>query len=544
MIDGDLVYSIQEERLVYEKNASGWPELSIARTLAFAGLKPEQIDHIGLSSRHHFLRKRSPRDHTRIFKSRLSIPGIAYDFAKNAAAEVLHFPGRRLAQLTIAGFDPARATFVDHHLCHAAAAYHGLRQERSKPYLVFTLDGAGDELCASISIGKDDKLERRHTTHYYHSLGALYSTLTFLMGFEPMEHEYKLMGMAAYADPKQAERAAKIFERYLAVDDANCTFRRLVPEPIFQIARRMRRDIAGFRFDHLCAGMQLATERLMIQWVRSAVARYGIRSILCGGGVFMNVKANKLLAELPEIDDIDVFPSCGDETNPIGACYAIHTSRFESAPIPVRTMYLGDAVCDADVETELGRRALPYRRVENIECVTARLLADGEAVARVKGRLELGARALCNRSILADPSNQDNVRLLNQAVKKRDFWMPFAPVMMEEDHERYLVNPKHLKSPYMMLAFDTRDNFRELIAAVHNVDLSARAQILRKGENPEMERLLEEFKRVTGRAALLNTSYNLHGYPICLGAKEALDVFETSGLKYLALNNYLVTKQG
>ena len=156
--------------------------------------------------------------------------------------------------------------------------------------------------------------------------------------------------------------------------------------------------------------------------------------------------------------------------------------------------------------------------------------------------MEFGARALCNRSILADPINQDMIRVLNQAVKNRDFWMPFAPVISEERQQQYIINQKNLPSPYMMLAFNTKDNFREMIAAVHNADLTARAQIIRNKDNPDVIRILKKYEKLTGRGVLLNTSYNLHGYPIVLGPKEAIDVFMKSGLEYLALGNFMVYK--
>ena len=161
---------------------------------------------------------------------------------------------------------------------------------------------------------------------------------------------------------------------------------------------------------------------------------------------------------------------------------------------------------------------------------------------RVAGRMEFGARALGNRSILADPANLDMVRLLNQAVKKRDFWMPFAPLMRNAVQDRYLKNPKRLAAPYMMQSFDTRANFGELIAAVHQADLTARAQLLRPSDNPELWRLLESFERRTGRGVLLNTSYNLHGFPIVRGPREALEVFQNSGLQHIALGPFLVGK--
>lgn len=156
--------------------------------------------------------------------------------------------------------------------------------------------------------------------------------------------------------------------------------------------------------------------------------------------------------------------------------------------------------------------------------------------------MEFGARALGNRSILADPGNQDVVRVINQMVKKRDFWMPFAPIVREEQQHRYLQNPKNLRSPYMMMTFDTRENFREMIAAVHNADLTCRAQILAKEQNPAMYEILKEFEALTGRGVLLNTSFNLHGFPIVKDAAQALHVFAHSGLEYLQAGEYLVRK--
>jgi carbamoyltransferase len=157
--------------------------------------------------------------------------------------------------------------------------------------------------------------------------------------------------------------------------------------------------------------------------------------------------------------------------------------------------------------------------------------------------MEFGARALGNRSILADPSNQDVVRVINRMVKNRDFWMPFAPVVRRERMHEYFVNPKDFVSPYMMLTFDTRENFRELIAAVHNADLTARPQVIEADQNPDYYRLLQIFEQHTGRGVLLNTSFNLHGFPIIASADEAMNVFENSGLEYLNLGQLLVHKR-
>lgn len=148
-----------------------------------------------------------------------------------------------------------------------------------------------------------------------------------------------------------------------------------------------------------------------------------------------------------------------------------------------------------------------------------------------------------NRSILADPKSQDVVRVINRMVKKRDFWMPFAPMVKEERQHDYIKNPKHLRSPFMMMTFDTKENFRELIAAVHNADLTCRAQILSRGQNPQMHDIISAFERRTGGGIILNTSFNLHGFPIVRTAEEAIGVLRDSGLEYLQVGDYIVRKK-
>jgi carbamoyltransferase len=174
----------------------------------------------------------------------------------------------------------------------------------------------------------------------------------------------------------------------------------------------------------------------------------------------------------------------------------------------------------------------------------AELLADGQIVARASGKMEFGARALGSRSILADPINQDVVRVINRMIKKRDFWMPFAPVVRRQEAAAYFRNPKDLPSPYMMNTFDSTDRRTEFMAAVHNADLTARPQLLEDGQNPGYEAILDRFAQRTGRHVLLNTSFNLHGEPVVSGAADAVRVLLNSGLRYLVLGDLLVTKRG
>ena len=203
-----------------------------------------------------------------------------------------------------------------------------------------------------------------------------------------------------------------------------------------------------------------------------------------------------------------------------------------------------DAQAQAALTSFKFARPVTWTRYADIEAQIAGLLTEGHIVARAKGRMEFGARALGNRSILADPAQPNVVRVINDMIKMRDFWMPFAPVVRAEQSEVYMRKPKPMPAPYMIITFDVRPEKRqEMQAALHPYDWTARPQEISQDSNPDYWRILERFEALTGRGCLLNTSFNLHGYPIVYGAGDALEVFEHSGLEYLALGNYLVRKE-
>ena len=181
------------------------------------------------------------------------------------------------------------------------------------------------------------------------------------------------------------------------------------------------------------------------------------------------------------------------------------------------------------------------RRCEDIEREVAALLAKGEVVARYKGREEFGARALGNRSILADPSRYDVVQIINKMIKCRDFWMPFACSILQEDADTYVKNPKGVFAPYMILTFDSKKT-EDIRAGSHPEDKTVRPQIVTPAHNAEYHRLISEFKKLTGRGAVLNTSFNLHGFPIVSSPDDAAEVFVKSGLRHLAVGDYLLSK--
>lgn len=541
-----VIYAIQEERLCGEKNFWGFPKLSIKACLNSMGASLSDVVGLAYGGNSVLCRYHSREDVIESYRRQETLTG---KLRQRVAMPILttlrsnYGQGKLRQLLDENGLADLEVVHYDHHLSHAATAYYGLRTSPEKKYLVLTCDGAGDGLCATVRVmgGGEDRLVAE--THWGESLGAIYSWVTYGMGFVPMEHEYKLMGMAPYASESGTQELAEIFHRYLAMSEDGLSFKRQTRRRMNDVYSVMEADLRGKRFDWICAGLQRFTEEMLEQWVRNAVRATGVSDVLVAGGVFMNVKANKRIAEIEEVTSFEAFPSCGDETLPMGALYLDAARRYGGDQVePMKNYYLGDDLSEEEILSALSNCGLSYEKPDDIAKTVADVLAAGHPLARCAGRMEFGARALGNRSILGDPSNQDLVRVINRMVKKRDFWMPFAPMMLEERQDDYVHNPKRLRSPYMMMTFDTKENFRELIAAVHNADLTCRAQLLSKPYNPAMYDILKAFEQKTGRGVILNTSFNLHGLPIVRTPKEALSVLQGSGLEYLQLGDYLVRK--
>jgi carbamoyltransferase len=437
----------------------------------------------------------------------------------------------------------------DHHLSHASAAYFGWGNMKDK-ILVLTCDGAGDCACATVSIGDQGNLRAIARTEESHSIGAFFGKITYLLGMVPMEHEYKVMGLAPYAEnAREAGRIAEEFSQMFEFDPQNpMIWRRKNGSPAMQFASAYIADhIRLRRFDHVAAGAQLFIEHFLTQWVKNCVQATGIPRVALSGGVFMNVKANKRILELPEVQELFVFPSCGDETNAIGAAWLLYKEKYKEVPRPLHHLYLGPDCDDQQVESAIRNYQFsnPIRSFEHedIEFRVAELLASSGIVARFKGRCEFGARALGNRSILANASDMNAVRTINSMIKCRDFWMPFAPSVLAERSEDYFRKPKPMPAPHMIMTFDTREEKRSAIpAAIHPHDFTGRPQEVSESANPAYYKLIKYFEQLTGEALILNTSFNLHGEPVVCTPEDALRVFDISGLQHLAIGNVLLSK--
>jgi carbamoyltransferase len=308
----------------------------------------------------------------------------------------------------------------------------------------------------------------------------------------------------------------------------------------------LHKELADQRFDNISAAVQEHFENLMVEWVRNAVEATGVHKVACSGGLFLNVKANKRLRELPVIDDIFFYPACDDGGMPVGAALEgyVNLCRRDGLKIdvpPLADLYYGMEHSNEEIDrllNEAKMRAKP-QYVDDVDAEIGEMISKGKIVGRFSGRDEWGPRALGNRSILADPRNLTVIRRLNHAIKMRDFWMPFAPSTIEEDSSKYFKECRAAR--YMIEAFDTTREANDIIAGLHPFDGTARPQTVNEW-NLGYRKLLLEFRSRTGVSGVLNTSFNLHGFPIVGTPELALFTLKNSALDAVAIGNWLVER--
>lgn len=566
--DGEVIGCMSEERFTREKNQSAYPMLSIDYLLTQANISSSDISAVALAGYEALESEwfeRMTRDEeyideylgvkkTGTIQRKVRRVGEKLHISSKAKGKILTSNDNRFRVIVDhMGIPKEKIHIIEHHTAHAAAAYYGSPFAGGDPQrvAVLTNDASGDGLCATWNTGGPKGIDRiAASPSAAGSLGSFYSLITLYLGMRQLEHEYKVMGLAPYAPNYGKERSYKVLKQMIAFERKSPPkFKWKVRKDRF---RFMMENLARHRFDWVAGAAQDLLEEILIEWVKEGIRAAGESRVAVSGGVFMNVKANQKVADLDEVEDIFILPSCGDESNAIGAAYWLHSKMNVSGRgercIPLSGLYLGRDVLESDVTTAMDQLKVKERHVvrqfEDIEVEIARLLSKGEVVARVKGREEFGARALGNRSILANPSDFRTVAHINKMIKSRDFWMPFAPSILEERADDYIENPKGLRSPYMMITFDSTARGREeLSAACHPYDGTLRPQLIERSHNPDYYRLVKEFEGLTGIGGVLNTSYNLHGEPIVSSAEDAIRTFENSGLLHLAIGQYLVSKK-
>lgn len=558
--NGKIVFCQSEERLNRIKNSTGFP----IHTLNYIYeniCTPDEIDSITLFqeslSSYLFLKKH----HFKSFQygyylspevingGRFSRSELKWQLSQwrarnsiesntNLRAEALDYFSRST------GVPEKKIKFIKHHAAHAYSTIAHIQNWENA--LVFTLDGVGDYTSATVSKLDNGRLLVLQETDHRNSLGYFYTAITALLGMKAGEHEFKVMGLAPYSSPKYYKPILDQLKKLIWLDENGQFVAKLPPTALMSALDKI---ILHQRFDNVAGAIQTLVEELIIIWIRYWTSKTKILNIAISGGVFMNVKAcQKIIQELP-IDKYFVMPSAADESTAIGAAYwAGIQSSTPVLPVPFSDLYLGREFTDEEISSDFSAMNASARykivKPEKLSRSVAELLANNQVVARFSGRMEFGARALGNRSILANPSDFSTVELINASIKSRDFWMPFTPSILAEDVSQYIVDHERIFAPYMSITFDTTELAQKHIkAAIHPRDKTARPQCVLPDWNPEYHEIISEFKNLTGIGAVLNTSFNLHGEPNVCSPRDALHTMDNSGLKYLAIGSYLLEKR-
>lgn len=547
--DGKVMAAIAEERIRNVKHYSGTPIKSIEEVLKISKVNPSEVDMIAIGGlvRVHAPLKEYPL-YVKLYEKLSPITARPF-FTKHLISFLHKF--RKLDELKKVaaelGIQNAEITFVEHHLAHAATAYYSSPWNLDEKVLVLTADGAGDGISSTVSIGHKGEIKRIGESIYYHSLGnVFYSEITRYLGMVPWDHEYKVMGLAPYG---KGDYCIDKIKRIIDIDEANpLRFKNKTGAYTWSVQKKLKKLLDGQRFDNIAAATQTWFEHLITTWVRSAIAKTDIRKIACAGGLFLNVKANKQILALEDIEDIFFYPASGDDGLAVGAAlqgYFQVAIRDGKRPIkaPITDIYYGTSFTNDYIKNVLKESGLleKAKYIDRIDEEVGEMLSKSNMViARFSGGMEWGPRGLGNRSIIANPSDVKTIRKINYAIKMRDFWMPFAPSILTSRINDYVVNGR--VAPYMILAFDSTDKRDELAAGIHPYDLSCRPQTVDSNYNPAYEQVLKSFENKTGIGAVLNTSFNLHGYPIVHSPEIAIWTFKNSALDALALGNYLIQR--
>ncbi|MBN1779890.1 hypothetical protein JW948_02095 [bacterium] len=446
--------------------------------------------------------------------------------------------------------------FVDHHTAHAASAYYTSGLENA---MVVTLDGQGDGLCGTVSTGSQGALQRVDAVSSYQSVGLFYNFITWMLGFKPNRHEGKITGLAAYGDPG---RTLEAYQELFSMEGPE--FRYKLAEKVFQHAYPHRSNYPKFLDathgifesctpEDIAAGVQDLSEKCVQTYVAHHLRnQYGDKEtdVCLAGGVFANVKINQRVAEIPGVRSVYIFPAMGDGGLCAGAALKSYYDHCpdEYSRIPERRIphvYLGPEYSERDMEACLKASALRFEYIEDIEDRIGQLLADGHVVARFNGRMEYGPRALGNRSILYQPTDPTVNDWLNKKLKRTEF-MPFAPsTLMEEDESLYhRVQANRFPAEFMTITFDCTEKMQKSAPATVHVDATARPQLVTEKINASYTRILRAYRKRSGLATVINTSFNMHEEPIVCTPDDAIRAFKLGHLEFLALGRFLVFSAG
>jgi carbamoyltransferase len=537
--DGEVLFAIAEERLSRLKHDARFPELAIKACLDFAGVQPQQLDHVCFG----WPPATAALKHDLKCMATGSVPGNYVDLVSTLRRNLSFTRQQNGEKPFRARFPATRATFrfIDHHLAHAISAYafSGLDDAA-----VLVLDGRGAWEATSLWHGRDGRLEHIWTIPWPNSLGLFYAQFTHYLGFQPYSDEWKVMGLAPYG-----EAGINLRDFIITDNPYKVSARRLLGQDSSPLAgivdqlgpARVPETQIDTRHKDLAFAVQQSCEDAMLALAVAAVEKTGCRNLCLAGGVALNSKANGKIAASGLVDHIFVQPAASDDGVCLGAVLAPYMDNGGKLPShKMRHAYLGSASSDEEIEKVLQTYKLRATHVADPAAAAAQMLANGKILGWFQGRMEFGPRALGARSILADPRDPEMNAKVNNAVKFREWWRPFAPSMLAEVADEYIESATD--SPFMILTAQVRPEKRAVIPSVTHVDGSARPQTVERDVNPLYWRLIREFGDRTGVPVVMNTSFNLRGEPIVCTPTDGIRTFFSSGMDALVIGSFVVEK--
>ena len=553
LVDGKIIAAAEEERFLRDKHAKNqFPYAAAEFCLKQAGVKPEEVDIVAFpygeiplstNARWHYA------------KRHWYAPDRALDALFNGNRRFRRNRDKSLKLMKDMGLVNAKFVPVEHHLSHASSAYHlsGFKEKTA----IVGIDGKGEYATTFFGYGENGKIHKIKEFYDPDSLGGMYGAITEYLGFEMLDGEFKVMGMAPYGDASKYD-----LSRLVTFEDGELRINtHLVnvvglrrykengkgyyfsPELIEWLGPKRHGDEIDDPYIHYAASVQQLLEDValkMIDYYLGDIIRETGR-IAMAGGVALNVKLNQRIIAMPHVKELFVQPASGDNGTSLGAAtYAAHLAG--EVIQPMQHAYLGPSYtteeCIAACEAHPAKPK--FTRVENAAQKGAELLASGNPLAWLQGRMEFGPRALGCRSILGDPSYPGVADRINAQIKYRERWRPFCPSMLDRVATDILQTDH--PAPYMTFTFDVAEHWKSRIPEVVHEDGTARAQVVTKETNPRYYELIEELEKLRGVPVVLNTSLNRRGEPMICSPTDALNMFYGCDLEYLMMEDVLVTK--
>jgi carbamoyltransferase len=553
--DGELVAVVEEERFSRIKhaksskphNADKLPQQAIAFCLKQAGLDSlNQVQYIGYS-----FEPQSRLNQNNNYISPYPIP--TNDFGTQEGEQLFYAANLRVeSQLRDMGFT-GEFYYLDHHDCHAASCFFVSQYDAAA---VLVIDGIGEFESTTYYIGQDNRLQQIGQLEFPNSIGLLWEKISLYLGFSVYDAS-KVMGLSSYGNPQTFQQEIKqiltihddgtfsVKDEIVQMRNGNCsplqTIFGLTPrtEPVTEITPQTQ------GYADVAVALQIATEEIFIRLAKKLRQQTGLKHLCMAGGVALNCVANGYLSYAKVFENFYVQPAANDAGTAIGAAYLIWHHQLKQPRLPVsKSPYLGPEYSDLEIEAILQQHGLIYEHRDDIEAITAQLLTQGHVISWFQGRMELGPRALGNRSLLADPRHEAIVPLMNVKVKHRERFRPFCPSVLAERAYEWFELPRPLPeiADYMLGAFKVLPDKKHLIPAVVHFDGTCRIQTVHQETNPRYHCLLSELEKLTGIPIVLNTSFN-DREPIVCSPQDAVHTFLKTEIDYLAIGNFLLAKQ-